>query len=51
VLLENLLTNINQDINFSARTVTGLADVFCKMHDHVVKSPKSNQIKILDIKN
>jgi len=40
VLLENLLININHDINLPARAVTGLADVFCKVHDYLVKCPK-----------
>lgn len=37
VLLENLLININQDVTLPARAVTGLADVFCKVHDYLVK--------------
>jgi len=40
VLIENLLININHDINLPARAVTGLADVFCKVHDYLVKYPK-----------
>lgn len=40
VLLEHLFSNINQDINLPARAVTGLADVFFKIHDYLVKSPK-----------
>jgi len=40
VLLESLFMNINQDIELPARAVTGLADVFCKIHDYLAKSPK-----------
>jgi len=40
VLLEYLFSSINQDIELPARAVTGLADVFCKMHDHLAKSPR-----------
>ena len=40
VLLEQLFSNINQDIELPARAVTGLADVFCKIHDYLVKCPK-----------
>lgn len=40
VLLEHLFSHINQDIELPARAVTGLADVFCKIHDYLVKSPE-----------
>ena len=40
VLLEYLFNSINQDIDLPARAVSGLTDVFCKMHHYLAKSSK-----------
>jgi len=39
-LLESLFNKINQDLELPARAVTGLADVFYKVNDYLVKYGK-----------